>query len=55
MSAASSSFVHLHALRIEDKKETAAVVTNAIIYKQGSLEWFKFIKRLEFAAGQWPV
>ena len=53
--AASSSFVHLHALRIEEWKETAAVVTNAIAQKQGSLQWFKFIKRLEFSASQWPV
>jgi hypothetical protein len=53
--AASSSFVHLHSLRTEEKKETAAVVTNAIVQKQGNLQWFKFIKRLEFSAGQWPV
>jgi hypothetical protein len=53
--ATSSSFVLLHTLRIEEKKETAAVVTNAIVHKQGSLQWFKFIKRLEFSAGQWPV
>jgi hypothetical protein len=53
--AASSSFVHLHTLRIEEKKETAVVVANTIVHKQGSLPWFKFIKRLEFSAGQWPV
>ena len=33
--AASSSFVHLHTLRIEEKWKTAAVVTNAIVHKQG--------------------
>jgi hypothetical protein len=53
--AVSSSFVHLHTLTTEEKKETAAVVTNAIVQKQGSLQRFKFIKRLEFSAGQWPV
>jgi hypothetical protein len=53
--AASSSFIHLHTLRIEEKKETVAVVANAIVHKQGSLQWFKFIKRLEFSAGEWPV
>jgi hypothetical protein len=53
--AASISFVHLHILRIEEKKETAAVVANAIVHKRGSLQWFRFIKRLEFSSGQWPV
>jgi hypothetical protein len=53
--AASSSFVPLHTLRIEEKKETAAVVANAIVQRQGSLQRFKFVKRLEFSAGQWPV
>jgi hypothetical protein len=51
--AASSSFVHLQTLRIiGKKKKTAAVVENAILHKQGSLQWFRFIKRLEFSAGQ---
>jgi hypothetical protein len=53
--AVSSSFVHLHSLRTEEMKETAAVVANAIVQKQESLQWFKFIKRLEFSAGHWPV
>jgi hypothetical protein len=53
--AVSSSFLHLHTLRIEEKKETAVVVTNTIVHKQGSLQWFKFIKRLEFSVGQWLV
>jgi hypothetical protein len=53
--ATSSCFVHLHTLRTEEKKETAAVVANAIVQKQGSLQRFKFITRLEFSAGQWPV
>jgi hypothetical protein len=44
--ATSSSFLHLHALRIKDKKQTAAVMANAIVHKQGSLQWLKFIKRL---------
>jgi hypothetical protein len=35
--AVSSDFVHLHTLRIEEKKETAVVVANAIVHKQGSL------------------
>jgi hypothetical protein len=51
-----SSFVHLQTLRIEGGGGgTAAVVANAIVHKQGSLQWFKFIKRLKFSAGQWPV
>jgi hypothetical protein len=53
--AVSSSFVHLHKSRIKEEKETAAVVANVIVQKQGSLQRFKFIKRLEFSAGQWPV
>jgi hypothetical protein len=55
VSAASSSFVHLHTLRIEEKKETVVMVTNTIVHKQESLQRFKFIKRHEFSAGQWPV
>jgi hypothetical protein len=41
--AASSSIVHLHTWRIEEKKEAAAVVADAIVHKQGSLQWFRFI------------
>ena len=44
--AASSSFVPLHTLRIEEKKKTALVVAKAIINKQRSLQWFKFFKRI---------
>jgi hypothetical protein len=47
---ASSSFVHLHTLGIEEKKETAALVGNGIVHKQGSLQRFKLIKRLQFSA-----
>jgi hypothetical protein len=43
--ASSSNFVHLHAFGIKEKNETAAVVANAIVHKQESLQWFKFIKR----------
>jgi hypothetical protein len=53
VSAAGSSFVHLHLKK--KRKNTAAVVANAIVHKQESLPWFKFITRLEFSAGQWPV
>jgi hypothetical protein len=39
---------------VNKKQKKAAVVANAILHKQGSLQWFKFIKRLEFSAGQSP-
>jgi hypothetical protein len=43
--AASSSFVHLHTLNTEEMKETEAVVVEkSVVQKQGSLQWFKFIK-----------
>jgi hypothetical protein len=35
--AVSSSFLHLHTLRTEENKETAAVVANAIVHKHESL------------------
>jgi hypothetical protein len=53
--AASSSFVHLRTLRIKEEKKKVAVVANAIVHKQGSLQRFKFVKRLDFSAGQSPV
>jgi hypothetical protein len=40
---------------LKKRKKTATVVANAIVHKQGSLQRFKFIKRLKFSAGQWPV
>jgi hypothetical protein len=48
---AAASYIYIR-YALEEKKETAAVVANAIVHKQGSLQWFKFIKRLEFSAGQ---
>jgi hypothetical protein len=32
-----------------------AVVANATVYKQGRIQWFKFIGRLEFSVGQWAI
>jgi hypothetical protein len=52
---AASSYIYIHYTLKKRKKKTVAVVANAIVYKQRSLQWFKFIKRLEFSAGQWPV
>jgi hypothetical protein len=47
-----ASYIYIHYALMNTKM---AVVANAIVHKQGSLQWFKFMKRLEFSAGQWPV
>jgi len=53
--AASSSFVHLYTLHFKEKYKRAAVVANATVHKQGSVQWFKFAGRLEFSVGQWII
>jgi hypothetical protein len=37
------------------KKENTAAVVNAAELKHGSVQWFKFICRLEFTVGQWAI
>jgi hypothetical protein len=46
---ASSGLVHLYILRFEDKEKRAAVVANATVHKQGSVQQFKCAGRLEFS------
>jgi hypothetical protein len=55
MSAASSGFVHLHTLLFKEKEKRAAVVANATVHKQGSVQWFKIAGRLELSVGQWII
>ena len=50
--AVSSGFVHLYTLRFKEKEKRAAVVANATVQKQGSLQRFKFAGRHEFSVGQ---
>jgi hypothetical protein len=53
--AASSGFVILYTLCFEEKEKRAAVVANATVHKQGSVQRFKFAGRLEFSVGQWVI
>jgi hypothetical protein len=53
--AASSGFVHLHTLSFEEKEKRVALVANATLYRQGSVERFKFAGRLEFSVDQWVI
>ena len=53
--AASSGFVHLHTLRFEENEKRVAVVANATVHKQGSVQRFEFAGRLEFSVGQWVI
>ena len=49
---AAASYIYV---RYALKNTRTAVVGNATVHKQGSLEWLKFIKRLEFSGGQWAI
>ena len=53
--AASSGFVLLYTVRFKEKEKRAAVVANATVQKQGSVQRFKFAGRLEFSVGQWVI
>jgi hypothetical protein len=64
LAAASYIYIHYALKKRKEKKrkekkrkekKTPKVGANAIVHKQGSLQWFKFISRLGFSAGQWPV
>jgi hypothetical protein len=48
-------FVHLYALRFKEKEKRAAVVADATVHKNGSVQRFKFDDRLEFSVGQWVI
>jgi hypothetical protein len=48
---AAAAYIYIH--YTEKKKEkTAAVVANATVLKQGSVQCFKFISGLELSVGQ---
>ena len=49
---ASSGIVHLYTLRFEEKEKRASVVASATVHKQGSVQRFKFVGRLEFPVRQ---
>jgi hypothetical protein len=53
--ADSNGFVHLYTLHFKLKEKRAALVAKATIYKQGSVQWFKLVGRLEFSVGQWVI
>jgi hypothetical protein len=49
--ATSSGFVHLFTLSFKEKEKRVAVVAKANVHKQGSVQRFKFVGRLEFSVG----
>jgi hypothetical protein len=50
---AAASYIYIHyALK---KKRRVVVVANATVYKQESVERFKFAGRLKFSVGQWVI
>jgi hypothetical protein len=53
--ATSSGFVHLYILRFIEKEKKVGAVVNATVHKQGSVQRFKFVGRLEFSVGQWVI
>jgi hypothetical protein len=53
--AASNGFVHLYTLRFKEKEKRVSVVENATVHKQGSVQRFKLVGRLEFSIGQWVI
>jgi hypothetical protein len=53
--ATSSGFVHLYTLGFKEKEKRAAVVAKATVHKQGSLQQFKVVGRLQFSFGQWVI
>jgi hypothetical protein len=51
---AAAAYIYIH--YAEKKKEkTAAVVANATVHKQGSVQCFKFINGFELSVGQWVI
>jgi len=53
--ATSSGFVHLYTLGFKEKEKRAVVVAKATVHKQGSLQRFKVVGRLEFPFCQWVI
>ena len=51
---AAASYIYIH-YALKKKNKTAAVAANATVHKQGSVQWLKFIGRLEFSVGQWVM
>jgi hypothetical protein len=50
---AAASYIYInYAL---EKEKRAAVVANATVHKQGSVQRFKFAGRLEFSVSQWVI
>jgi hypothetical protein len=46
---AAASYIYIHYA----EKKAAAVVANATVLKQGSVQCFKFVSGLELSVGQW--
>jgi CRISPR/Cas system-associated endoribonuclease Cas2 len=44
-----SGFVHLYTLRFKEKEKRAAIMAKATVHKQGSVQRFTFVGRLEFS------
>jgi hypothetical protein len=51
LAAASYIYIRVHYAL----KKRAAVVAKATVHKQGSVQRFKFVGRLEFSVGQWVI
>jgi hypothetical protein len=47
---AAASYIYIHCA-----EKTPAVVANATVLKQGSVQCFKFITGLELSVGQWVI
>jgi hypothetical protein len=50
-----ASYIYVYTLRFKEKEKRAAMVANATVHKQGSVQRFKFAGRLEFSDGQWVI
>jgi hypothetical protein len=50
---AAASYIYIH--YAEENKKPAAVVANATVLKQGSVQCFRFIRGLELSVGQWVL
>jgi hypothetical protein len=52
---AAASFIYTCVLRFKEKEKRAAVVAEATVHEQGSVQRFKFAGRPEFSVGQWVI
>jgi hypothetical protein len=48
-------YVYTYTLRFKEKEKRAALVANATVHKQGSVQRFMFAGRLELSVGQWVI